>query len=115
MEKLKCKCSKCGREFSVGLPDDEILRQFIVTCRDCATDMEEVESVCESQAVKDQGVWEMEKLYHLWIRIKYQYYKLCWRINPPKPKHKKGFYGWQEVNCNIADTKAIGVGIIMED
>ena len=57
----------------------------------------------------------MEKLYHLWIRIKYQYYKLYWKINPPKPKRKEGFYGWQEVNCNIADTKAIGVGIIMED
>ncbi|KKM63174.1 hypothetical protein LCGC14_1514070 [marine sediment metagenome] len=57
----------------------------------------------------------MEKLYHLWIRIKYQYYKLYWKINPPKLKRKEGFYGWYEVNCNIADTKAIGVGIIMED
>ncbi len=47
MEKLKCKCSKCGREFSVNLPDDEILRKFNVTCKDCA-DMGELESVCEN-------------------------------------------------------------------
>ncbi len=40
MEKLKCKYSKCGREFSVNLPDDEILRKFTVTCRDCVSDME---------------------------------------------------------------------------
>lgn len=56
----------------------------------------------------------MKKLYYLWIRIKYQYYKLYWRINPPKPKHKKGFYGWQEVNCSIADTKAVAIGVIKE-
>ncbi len=56
----------------------------------------------------------MEKLYHLWIRIKYQYYKLYWKICPPKPQHKEGFYGWQEVNYSVLDQKATACGIMKE-
>lgn len=54
----------------------------------------------------------MEKLYHLWIRIKYQYYKLYWKICPPKPGHREGFYGWQEIGYDILDQRSIGIGII---
>ena len=57
----------------------------------------------------------MEKLYHLWIRIKYQYYKLYWKIYPPKPKHKKGFYGWTEIGVSLLNKRGIARGTIMED
>ena len=56
----------------------------------------------------------MEKLYHLWIRIKYQYYKLYWKIYPPKLKHLIGFYGWQEVNYNVLNKEGIACGIMKE-
>jgi len=53
----------------------------------------------------------MNFLYSLWIRAKYQYYKLYWKIFPPKRK-RDGFYGWQEIGCSVLDQKAVGIGII---
>jgi hypothetical protein len=53
----------------------------------------------------------MTKLYQLWITIKYQYYKLYWKISPPKQKRSK-FYGWHEVSYDVLDQKAIGIGVI---
>jgi len=53
----------------------------------------------------------MTKLCCLWIRAKYQYYKLYWKIFPPKRK-RTGFYGWQEVNYHVLDQEAVGMGII---
>ncbi len=47
MEKLKCKCVKCGQEFSVNLPDDEILRKFSVTCKDCVADVNKLNKLLE--------------------------------------------------------------------
>lgn len=54
----------------------------------------------------------MERLYHLWIRIKYQYYKLYWKIWPPKPQHKEGFYGWTEIGFIILNKRGIACGTI---
>jgi len=53
----------------------------------------------------------MKKLYTIWIKLKYQYYKLYWKIRPPKQKRSK-FYGWSEVNYNVLDKTAIGYGVI---
>jgi len=56
----------------------------------------------------------MKKLYHLWIRIKYQYYKLYWKICTPKSRYMAGFYGWQESNYNVLDKEAVACGIAKE-
>ena len=53
----------------------------------------------------------MNELYFIWIRLKYQYYKLYWKIRPPKQNYS-GFYGWHEECCSVLDQKAIGIGII---
>lgn len=53
----------------------------------------------------------MKKLQQLWITIKYQYYKLYWKISPPKQICSK-FYGWHEVNCSVLDQEAVGIGVI---
>ena len=56
----------------------------------------------------------MNKLYVLWIRLKYQFYKrIYWKIK--RPRRTSGFYGWQEVHYSVLDPDAIGYGIIMED
>ncbi len=57
----------------------------------------------------------MEKLYHLWIRIKYQYYKLYWKICPPKPQYKEGFYGWTEIGVSLLNKRGIARGVLKED
>jgi len=51
----------------------------------------------------------MNKFYIIWIKLKYQYYKLYWKIRPPKQKYSK-FYDWHEVNYDILDQKAVGIG-----
>jgi hypothetical protein len=54
----------------------------------------------------------MERLYFIWIRLKYQYYKLYWKVKPPK-KFRVNFYGWHEGPCyNLLDQKAVCYGII---
>ena len=56
----------------------------------------------------------MKKLYLIWIRLKYQYYKLYWEIKPPR-KFRGEFYGWHEGLCySILDQKAIAIGVIDE-
>jgi len=55
----------------------------------------------------------MTKLYKLWITIKYQYYKLYWKIRPPKQKCSK-FYEWHEECYSVLDQKAVGIGVIDE-
>jgi len=55
----------------------------------------------------------MTKLYKLWITIKYRYYKLYWKISPPKQGRSK-FYGWYEVNYRVLDRKAVVVGTIKD-
>jgi len=56
----------------------------------------------------------MGKLYVLWIQIKYQFYKrIYWKFK--KPSKPSGFYGWQEVNYDVLDQRAVGIGIIMKD
>ena len=57
---------------------------------------------------------KINKLYSLWIRIKYQYYKLYWKIFPPK-RTVSGFYGWQEVSYDVLDQKAVGIGVVKEN
>jgi len=52
----------------------------------------------------------MTKLYQLWITIKYQYYKLYWKISLPKQKRSK-FYDWHEVTYSVLDQKAVGIGV----
>jgi len=56
----------------------------------------------------------MEKLYSIWIRLKYQYYKLYWKVKPPKKSSGK-FWGWCEVNYNVLDQTAVGYGIVVKD
>jgi len=56
----------------------------------------------------------MTNLYPLYIIIKYQYYKLYWKVRPPKQKHSK-FYGWHEECCSVLDQNAVGVGVIDEN
>lgn len=53
----------------------------------------------------------MSKLYVLWIRLKYQYYKLYWKIFPAQRKLPP-FYGWQEISYDVLDKNAVGIGII---
>ena len=53
----------------------------------------------------------MTKLYQLWIRIKYQYYKLYWKVRPPKQK-PSGFFRWHEINYDVLDQNAVGIGIV---
>jgi hypothetical protein len=55
----------------------------------------------------------MTKLYQLWVRIKYQYYKLYWKVRPPKQKRSK-FYDWHEVSYDVLDQNAVGIGVIDE-
>ena len=55
----------------------------------------------------------MIKLYYLWIRFKYQYYKLYWKILPPKQTRSK-FYGWHEEHYSVLDQEAVGIGVIDE-
>jgi hypothetical protein len=53
----------------------------------------------------------MTKLYQLWIRIKYQYYKLYWKVRPHKQKCSK-FYGWHEISYEAVNQNAVGLGVI---
>lgn len=53
----------------------------------------------------------MTKLHQLWITIKYQYYKLYWKISPPKQKRSK-FYGWHEVSYSVLDQNAVVKGVV---
>ena len=53
----------------------------------------------------------MGKLYRLWITIKYQYYRLYWKISPPKQTCSK-FYGWHEEHYSVLDQEAVGIGVI---
>ena len=55
----------------------------------------------------------MTKSRFLWTLIKYQYYKLYWKVRPPKQK-RSGFYGWHEVSYNVLDQNAVGIGVIDE-
>ena len=57
---------------------------------------------------------ELTKLYILWIRGKYQFWKWYWWLFPPKRKPSP-FYGWQEIGCQIIDNRAVGIGIIMKE
>ena len=53
----------------------------------------------------------MNKLYQLWIRLKYQFYKrIYWKFK--KPSKPSGFYGWTEVGYSVLDNKAVGIGVI---
>lgn len=36
IDKLKKKCSVCGKEIEFDLPNDDIFRRFTMTCKDCA-------------------------------------------------------------------------------
>ena len=56
----------------------------------------------------------MKKLYFIWIRLKYQYYKLYWKVKPPKKSRGK-FWGWHEINYSVLDQTAVGYGIIIKD
>jgi len=53
----------------------------------------------------------MTKLYKLWIRIKYQYYKLYWKVRPPKPS-LSGFFRWHEISYDVLDQNAVGIGVV---
>jgi hypothetical protein len=51
-------------------------------------------------------------VYYLWIRLKYQFYKLYWKFK--KPSKPSGFYGWVEIGFSVLDNRAVGIGIIKE-
>lgn len=53
----------------------------------------------------------MNKLYEIWIRLKYSYYVLYWKIKKQK-KQPEGFYGWQETTYNVLNQNATAYGII---
>jgi hypothetical protein len=53
----------------------------------------------------------MNKLYKFYITLKYNFYKLYWKIKKPK-KPSQGFYGWSEENYNVLDKKAVCYGVL---
>jgi len=55
----------------------------------------------------------MMNLYQLYITIKYQYYKLYWKVRPPKQRRSK-FYGWYEEYCSVLDQNAACIGVIKD-
>jgi len=52
-----------------------------------------------------------QRIYHLWIRCKYQFWKWYWWLFPPKRKPAP-FYGWKEFGFQMLDMNAIGIGLI---
>ena len=53
----------------------------------------------------------MSKLYQWYIILKYNYYKLYWKVHKPAKRYS-GFYGWQEYDYNVLDQKAKACGVI---
>jgi hypothetical protein len=64
--------------------------------------------------ILQEGSIEMVKLYYLWIRLKYQFYKrIYWKFKKPEKPSK--FYGWTEYSYNVLDQEAIAYGVLKDE
>jgi len=55
----------------------------------------------------------MNKLYQVWIIIKYKWYVLYWKFKKPEPPSK--FFGWTEINYDVLDKNAVAYGEVISE